>query len=72
MKLTPTQASLLAGASTIFAISPIPTVTHYHRVLISLYQPKASSLDALQSDWVRIGVDIHAVLTKQADVQDTA
>ena len=70
MKLTHTQASLLAGVSTILAILPQPRVTRYAREIVPLYTPSASSLEALRGDWVRIGMDIHQVLSRQGDVQE--
>ena len=69
MKLTRTQASILAGASTVLAIFPQPMVTRYAREITPLYTPCTSSLDALRGDWVSIGKDIHQVLSRQGDVQ---
>lgn len=72
MKLTHTQASLLAGASTVFAIFPQVTVAHYTRVITPLYRPQASSLMALRSDWLKIGADIQRILEQPSDVQNPA
>jgi len=71
MKLTPTQTSLQTGASTVFAIYPQVTVTRYTRVITPLYRPQASSLEALRSDWMKIGGDIQQVLEQLDDIQDS-
>lgn len=72
MKLTTTQTSLLAGASTVFAIFPQVTVTRCARVITPLYRPQASSLEALRSDWMKIGADIQRVLEQPDDIQNSA
>jgi hypothetical protein len=72
MKLIPTQASLLAGASTVFAIFPQATVARYTRVITPLYRPQASSMEALRSDWTKIGADIQRVIEQPDDTQNSA
>ena len=65
MTLTKTQINILRGATTVLVLFPPMQATRYSTSITFFYTSAKSSVEALRSDWIKIGADIHKSLEKE-------